>query len=146
MTRARRLILSLAVAFAGVLALAPAPVRGQDYPARPIKIIVPLSAGGLADTLARIVAQRLGEASGQAVVVENRPGGAGAVGAEAVARAPADGYTLFMGSLGTNAVLAHLTRLNFDPAKDLVVRRLYGLDALPHVAGSALPAPAGAGF
>ena len=74
----------------------------------------------LADTLARIVSQRLAEASGQAVVVENRPGGAGAVGAEAAARAPADGYTLFMGGLSTNAVLAHLTRLAFDPAKDLV--------------------------
>jgi len=53
-------------------------------------------------------------------VVENRPGGAGAVGAEAAARAPADGYTLFMGGLSTNAVLAHLTRLAFDPAKDLL--------------------------
>jgi tripartite-type tricarboxylate transporter receptor subunit TctC len=53
-------------------------------------------------------------------VVENRPGGAGAVGAEAAARAPADGYTLFMGSLGTNAVLAHLAKLTFDPDKDLV--------------------------
>ena len=80
---------------------------------------MPLAAGGLADTLARIVAQRLGEASGQAVVVENRPGGAGAIGAEAAARAPADGYTLFMGGLSTNAVLAHLTKLTFDPAKDL---------------------------
>ena len=53
-------------------------------------------------------------------MVENRPGGAGAVGAEAAARAPADGYTLLMGGLSTNAVLAHLTRLAFDPAKDLV--------------------------
>jgi tripartite-type tricarboxylate transporter receptor subunit TctC len=54
------------------------------------------------------------------VVVENRPGGAGAVGAEAAARSPADGYTIFMGSLATNAVIAHLTKLNFDPNKDLV--------------------------
>lgn len=95
-------------------------VRGQDYPSRPIKIIVPLAAGGLADALARIVAQRLTEASGQPAVVENRPGGAGAVGAEAAARSPADGYTLFMGSLATNAVIAHLTKLTFDPNKDLV--------------------------
>src|SRR4029077_2795244 len=76
--------------------------------------------GGLADTLARIVSQRLAEASGQAVVVENRPGGAAAVGATAAARAPSDAYTLFMGGLSTNAVLAHLTRLAFDPAKDLL--------------------------
>jgi tripartite-type tricarboxylate transporter receptor subunit TctC len=111
---------SPAAALLGLFALAVAPAQSQDYPTRPIKIIVPLAAGGLADTLARIVSQRLAEASGQAVVVENRPGGAGAIGAETAARAPADGYTLFMGSLGTNAVLAHLTRLNFDPAKDLV--------------------------
>jgi tripartite-type tricarboxylate transporter receptor subunit TctC len=113
-------VLSFAAALCAAALLAIAPVRAQSYPSKPIKIIVPLAAGGLADTLARIVAQRLGEASGQAVVVENRPGGAGAVGAEAAARAPADGYTLFMGSLGTNAVLAHLTKLTFDPDKDLV--------------------------
>jgi tripartite-type tricarboxylate transporter receptor subunit TctC len=118
MNAARARVLSIAVALGSVLALA-APADAQDYPNKPIKIIVPLAPGGLADTLARIIAQRLGEASGQAVVVENRPGGAGAVGAEAAVRAPADGYTLFMGGLSTNAVLAHLTRLAFDPAKDL---------------------------
>jgi tripartite-type tricarboxylate transporter receptor subunit TctC len=111
---------SFAAALCGAVALVTAPARSQDYPARPIKIIVPLAAGGLADTLARIVSQRLAEASGHAVVVDNRPGAAGAVGAEAAARAPADGYTLFMGGLSTNAVLAHLVKLNFDPAKDLV--------------------------
>ena len=120
MRRARAYSLSLAIALAGMLALAAAPAHSQDYPSRAIKIIVPLAPGGLADTLARIVSQRLAEASGQAVVVENRPGGAGAVGAEAAARAPADGYTLFMGSLATNAVIAHLIRLTFDPARDLV--------------------------
>jgi len=113
----RTIMLTLAL----LCALAPgAPVCAQDYPSKPIKIIVPLAAGGLADQLARTAAQRLGEASGQSVVVENRPGGAGAIGAEAAARSPADGYTLFMGGLGTNAVLAHLTRLTFDPAKDFV--------------------------
>jgi tripartite-type tricarboxylate transporter receptor subunit TctC len=111
---------SFAAALCGAVVLVTAPARSQDYPARPIKIIVPLAAGGLADTLARIVSQRLAEASGHSVVVENRPGAAGAVGAEAAARAPADGYTLFMGGLSTNAVLAHLVKLNFDPAKDLI--------------------------
>jgi len=113
-------VASFAAALCGAIMLAGAPAQSQSDPSKPVKIIVPLAAGGLADTLARIVAQRLGEASGQPVVVENRPGGAGAVGAEAAARAPADGYTLFMGSLGTNAVLAHLTKLSFDPDKDLV--------------------------
>ncbi|MEA2923989.1 MAG: hypothetical protein QOD25_1111, partial [Alphaproteobacteria bacterium] len=120
MAIARALSASAAIALCGIAALATVPARGQDYPARPIKLIAPLAPGGLADTLARIVSQRLAEASGQAVVVENRPGGAGAVGAEAAARAPADGYTLFTGGLSTNAVLAHLTRLAFDPAKDLL--------------------------
>ena len=109
MAIARALSASAAVVLFGIAVLATVPARGQDYPARPIKLIVPLAPGGLADTLARIVSQRLAEASGQAVVVENRPGGAGAVGAGAAARAPADGYTLFMGGLSTNAVLAHLT-------------------------------------
>jgi tripartite-type tricarboxylate transporter receptor subunit TctC len=112
--------LSLAIALLGAVALAQAPAQSEDYPARPIKIIVPLAPGGLSDTLARIVAQRLAEASGQTVVVENRAGGAGAIGMEAAARSPADGTTLFMGGISTNSVLAHLTRLPFDPDKDLV--------------------------
>jgi tripartite-type tricarboxylate transporter receptor subunit TctC len=120
MQRVRKSVVSLAASLLVIGAFAAAPARGQDYPSKPIKIIVPLAAGGLADQLARTAAQRMGEASGQTVVVENRPGGAGAIGAEAAARAPADGYTLFMGGLGTNAVLAHLTKLNFDPAKDFV--------------------------
>jgi len=92
----------------------------QAYPTKPVRIIVPLAAGGLADILARVVAQRLGEVSGQSFVVENRTGAAGAVGGEAAARAPGDGYTLFLGGQGINAVLPHLTRLNFDPATDFV--------------------------
>jgi tripartite-type tricarboxylate transporter receptor subunit TctC len=90
MMMARAIPLWLAVV-AAIAVLAGVQARSQDYPARPIKIIVPLAPGGLADTLARIVAQRLTEASGQPAVVENRPGGAGAVGAEAAARSPADG-------------------------------------------------------
>jgi tripartite-type tricarboxylate transporter receptor subunit TctC len=92
----------------------------QAYPVKTVRIIVPLAAGGLADILARVVAQRLGEVSGQSFVVENRTGAAGAVGAEAAARAPADGYTLFLGGQAVNATLPHLTRLSFEPATDFV--------------------------
>jgi tripartite-type tricarboxylate transporter receptor subunit TctC len=112
--------LSFATALLGAVPLAQAPVRSEDYPARPIKIIVPLAPGGLSDTLARIVSQRLAEVSGQTVVVENRTGGAGAIGMEAAARSAPDGATLFMGGISTNSVLAHLTKLGFDPDKDLV--------------------------
>ncbi len=110
----------LAALVCGLLLTMAAGADGQSYPTRAIKIIVPLAAGGLSDTLARIVSQRLAEASGQPVVVENRPGGSGAIGMEAVVRAPADGYTLFMGGISTNSVLAHLIKLTFDPATDLV--------------------------
>src|SRR5262245_11115975 len=75
----------------------------QAYPTKPVRIIVPLAAGGLADILARVVAQRLGEVSGQSFVVENRTGAAGAVGGEAAARAPGDGHTLVLGGQGRNA-------------------------------------------
>ena len=98
----------------------PTVARAQDYPAKTVRIIVPLAAGGLADILARTVAQQMAATSGQSVVVENRPGGAGAIGGEAAARSPADGYTLFLGSQGVNATLPHLAKLNFDPAKDFV--------------------------
>jgi tripartite-type tricarboxylate transporter receptor subunit TctC len=110
----------VAVLLAAVLAaaLGCGTASAQTYPVRPIRIIVPLPAGGLADILARIVAQQIGESSGQQAVVENRTGGAGAVGGEAAAKSPADGYTLFLAGQGANAVLPHLAKLNFDPAKD----------------------------
>src|SRR5262245_50872767 len=85
-----------AVGIALFAALGCGVASAQTYPTRPIRIIVPLTAGGLADILARIVAQQIGESSGQQEVVENRTGGAGAVGAEAAAKSPADGYTLFL--------------------------------------------------
>src|SRR4029077_9829422 len=90
----------------------------QVYPSRPIRIVVPLAAGGMADILARTIAQKVTEATGHAVVVENRTGGAGVIGADAVAKSPADGYTLLMGLHATQAILVHLQKLPYDPAKD----------------------------
>jgi tripartite-type tricarboxylate transporter receptor subunit TctC len=89
----------------------------QDFPNRPIRIVVPLAAGGMADILARVIAQKLGE-SGHAAVVENRTGGAGVIGADSVAKAAPDGYTLLMGLHATQAILVHLQKLPYDPAKD----------------------------
>ncbi len=90
----------------------------QTYPSQPIKIIVATAAGGIADLAARTLAQKLGE-SGKTALVENRTGGAGAIAAEAVAKAPPDGYTLFVGMHSTNAILQHMVaKLSYDGIKD----------------------------
>ena len=89
----RTLVVTIA-AVAGALAAAPAPA--QDYPSRPVKIIVPFDAGGPADVFARFLAQRLQETMGQPFVVEDRPGAGSLIGTEAVAKSPPDGYTLLV--------------------------------------------------
>jgi tripartite-type tricarboxylate transporter receptor subunit TctC len=90
----------------------------QAWPQRPVRIIVPNAAGGVTDGVARIVAQRLGEVLGQQFVVENRGGASGAIGAEAAARAPADGYTLFMATLPVVAIVPAVLKARYDPVKD----------------------------
>lgn len=102
---------ALMIAASGVLA--------QDFPSRPVKILVPQTPGGASDALARIVAQKLSEKWGQPVVVENRAGAGGNVGMEVVANAPADGYTLLMSYVGTHAINGTLyKKLPFDPERD----------------------------
>jgi len=87
----RRVLLALC----SVLLVAPAALA-QSYPGKPIRIIVPYSAGGGTDIVARAVGQKLSDRWGQSVIVDNRAGASGMIGAEAVAKAPADGYTLLM--------------------------------------------------
>ena len=115
----RRLLLAAALAF---LACASAQANtATAWPAKPVKVIVNFPPGGAADQIARAVAQPLQEALKQPVVIENRGGANGNLGGEAVARAPADGYTLLMSSGGMVSVNPHLyARMSFDPAKDLV--------------------------
>jgi tripartite-type tricarboxylate transporter receptor subunit TctC len=97
------------------------PVLAQAWPSKPLRIVVNFPPGGAADQIARVVGQPLQEALGQPVVVENRAGSGGNLGGEAVARSPADGYTLLMSSGGMVSVNPHIyTRMSFDPAKDLV--------------------------
>ena len=93
----------------------------QEYPDRPVHLIVPFPPGGGADILARTVAPRLAQALGKPIVIENKPGAGGNVGAEYVARAAPDGYTLLYGTNGTHGINASLYRnLRFDPVKDFV--------------------------
>ncbi|SEF30784.1 tripartite tricarboxylate transporter substrate binding protein [Variovorax sp. NFACC27] len=114
----RRCLLWLAAA----ALVAPAHANNtNNWPAKPIKVIVNFPAGGAADQIARAISQPLQESLKQPVVIENRAGANGNVGGEAVARAPADGYTLLMSSGGMVSVNPHLySRMSFDPAKDLV--------------------------
>ena len=95
------------------------PAAAQNYPARPVTIVVPFAAGGTTDILARVIGLALGKELGQPVVIDNRAGAGGNIGAQFAARAPADGYTLFMGTVGTHAINASLYRkMPFDPVKD----------------------------
>jgi len=91
----------------------------QPYPSKPIRIICAFPVGGIADIYGRIIAGKLSESWGQAIVVDNRAGAGGVIAAEAVARSPGDGYTLLMGSIGTHAVNVSLfSKLPYDPVKD----------------------------
>ena len=114
----RRLLIT-ACAAAGI-ALAGMPAAAQTtWPSKPVKIIVPFAPGGTTDILARAVAPELSKAFGQPFVVENRAGAGGNVGADAVAKAPADGYTLLMGTVGTHAINKALyAKMPYDSQKD----------------------------
>ena len=91
----------------------------QAYPAKPIKIVVPFPAGGIADLYGRVLGARLSEPWGQPIVVENRTGAGGNIGADAVAKSAPDGYTLVMGSFGTHAVNVSLfSSMPYDPVRD----------------------------
>jgi tripartite-type tricarboxylate transporter receptor subunit TctC len=116
-----RALVFLAATFAAVLGTAKISAGAEDYPSRTIKIIVPNAPGGLVDILPRILGQKITETTKQAVVVENRIGGNGAVAGAEVARSAPDGYTLLMSFHALNAMLPHMTsKLAFDPNKNLV--------------------------
>src|SRR6478736_1991617 len=109
------------IAFAaGGTALVTAPVaQAQAYPTKPVKLVVPFPPGGSLDMAGRLIAQKITEMWGQSVVVENKPGAGGNIGADQVAKSPADGYTLVMGALSTHAVNPHLySKMPYDALKD----------------------------
>src|SRR5262245_11691295 len=126
----RRQFLHLA-AGAAVLPTVPRVAWAQSYPARPVRLIVPIAAGGSQDIFARLVGQWLSERLGQPFVIDNRPGGGGNIGTEAVVRAPPDGYTLLLVS-GANLINAALyEKLNFNFIRD--VAPIAGIIRVPHV-------------
>ena len=114
----RRTVLST-IALAAAAATLPLGASAQNYPTKPITIVVPFAAGGTTDILARLVGQHLSTELGQPVVVENKAGAGGNIGAAYAAKAAADGHTLFMGTVGTHAINASLyKKLPYDPVKD----------------------------
>ncbi|MFC4278332.1 tripartite tricarboxylate transporter substrate-binding protein [Achromobacter aloeverae] len=118
--RSTALLLASGLLLACILPLSGLAVAGP-YPDRPVRLIVPFPPGGGTDILARPMAQKLGEKWGQPVVIENRAGAGGNIGTEAGARAPADGYTLVLGTVGTHAINQSLYRnLPFDATRDTV--------------------------
>jgi tripartite-type tricarboxylate transporter receptor subunit TctC len=104
----------------------------QEYPGKSIRIVVPFPPGGFSDVFARIIGAKMHESWGQQVVVDNRPGAGGNIGADIVAKSPPDGYTLVMGTIGTHAINATLfSRLPYDPIRDFAaVAFVVGADGL----------------
>ncbi len=116
---AGRLIRSFVVAALAVVASVAGIVHAQDFPTRPIRLVVPFPPGGVTDILGRLVSERLGPAYGQTFIVENRPGASGHIGAQMVAKAPGDGYTLMIGTIGIHAAYSAYRKLGYDPAAEL---------------------------
>ncbi len=137
----------LGAALAALTLITATPVLAQEWPNRPVRIIVPFAAGGTTDLFARILANGLPDTFKQSFVVENRAGAGGNIGAQAVARADADGYTLLVGTVSTHAINPFLyTRLPFDAVKDFQPVSL--IARLPNmlVVNPRLPATDVAGF
>src|SRR5262245_58427634 len=110
---------SIVCACAAALLACPGAPVAQPYPSKPIRYIVPYAPGGSTDIVARLLAQKLSASMGQQVVVENRPGAGGSIGADVVAKSPPDGYTMVTAVTGIMAINQFLYRkLPFDPERD----------------------------
>jgi tripartite-type tricarboxylate transporter receptor subunit TctC len=133
-----RIALVVASLIAAVVAT---PAPAQDYPTRPVTLIVPYAAGGGNDVMARIAADKMGAALGQPIVVENRGGAGGSIATRAVAHAPTDGYTLGLGGTGTLAIDPSLyPNVGYDPRKDFAPIGLIATSALVVLVNPSVPA------
>lgn len=110
-----------AISLVCALGLKPALGQSQDYPNRPIKMIIPFSPGGASDLVGRILQTKLGEVLGQPIIIENRPGASGNIGMELAAKSAPDGYTIFLGNIGTMAINPALyPNIKVNPLKDFI--------------------------
>src|SRR5436190_13155579 len=131
----------MSMLFAAISFLFATLAAAQPYPAKAIHLIVPFPPGGGNDTVARAIALQLGPDLGQPVVIDNRPGAGGSVGAELAAKAPADGYTLFLAGVGSHAVNPNFHRnLPYDPVKDFAPISLIASAPSVLVVNPAVPA------
>ncbi|WP_420998140.1 Bug family tripartite tricarboxylate transporter substrate binding protein [Cupriavidus sp. 30B13] len=133
----KSLAAALSAAVSLSLAVAAAPAAAAGYPERPITIVVPYAAGGSNDLVARVLGQRLGQDLGVSVVVDNAPGASGTIGAIKTINAPADGYTLLLGS-NSEISIAKLTnpKIRYDGQRDLVPLRMVGSQPMVLVSGA----------
>ena len=135
----KKVFTSAALAVSALLVAGTAAAQA-DYPNRPVKLVVGFAPGGSTDIVARIVAHRLGEKLGQTVVVENKAGAGGTIGADTVAKAPPDGYTLTLGTTSTHAIAAGAySKLPYDPVKDFTHISLVAITPYLLVVNPALP-------
>lgn len=132
---------SLVRTFVSALLIASAGAWAQDYPNRPVRMVTPIAAGGMTDVVSRVVGARLAERLGQAVVIENRAGAGGSIGAEVVARATPDGYTLLFAYPGPIVVNPSLLQsISYDPERDLTAVSLLGTYPLVLAVHPSVPA------
>src|SRR5229473_5124337 len=116
-------------------------VLAQGYPSKPIRLIVPFAAGGGNDNVARLVGKHLSDSLGQQLVIDNRPGAGGVLGAELAAKAAPDGYTLFLGGVGSHAINPNLSdSLPYDPIRDFAPVALLAQAPLVLVVHPSVPA------
>lgn len=133
----RRFLVLAATAAAGLLTAAVS--QAQPWPAKPVRLIVPFSAGGSTDTVARIISEKLTSRVGEAVIVDNRPGAGGALGSEIAAKSSPDGYTFLVGTASTMVIGPHIyTKLRYDPLRDFASVTLLGIADIVVVVNSKL--------
>lgn len=140
------LVRKILLASLALMAALATPTHAQDWPQRPVKIIVPFAPGGNADGMARIIGQRLGEVLGQQFVVENRTGAGGTIAVDSVVRSPADGYTLLWGVQPQIVIIPHMQKVNYDPVKDLAPISVLATNPFVLVVNAKLPVKSVAEF